>query len=52
MGVVVYLRDQKDNRPVFSQDSYEVWVPEDLEAGAQIAQIAAPSTGRIGRATT
>ena len=50
VGVVVYLRDQNDNGPVFSQDSYEVWVPEDLQAGAEIAQIAArdPDSGVFG----
>ena len=39
--VVVYLRDQNDNGPVFSQESYEVWVPEDLVPGAEIAHIEA-----------
>ena len=50
VGVVVYLRDQNDNGPVFSQESYEVWLPEDLGPGAEIAQIAArdPDSGVFG----
>ena len=35
VGVVVYLRDQNDNGPVFSQESYEVWV------GTEISQVTA-----------
>ena len=35
MGVVVYLRDQNNNGPMFSQESYEVWV------GTEISQVTA-----------
>ena len=41
MGVVVYLRDQNNNRPMFSQESCEVWVLENLEVGTEISQVAA-----------
>ena len=41
MGVVVYLRDQNNNGPMFSQESCEVWVLEDLEVGTEISQVAA-----------
>ena len=41
VGVTVYLRDQNDNTPEFSQESYHVWVGEDLQPGAVIAQLTA-----------
>ena len=41
MGVVVYLRDQNNNGPMFSQESCEVWVLEDLEVETEISQVAA-----------
>ena len=51
VGVVVYLRDQNDNSPVFSEESYQVWISEDLKPGGVITRLSAgdEDSGVFGR---
>ncbi|XP_063590983.1 cadherin-23-like [Penaeus indicus] len=39
--VTVYIRDTNDNFPVFSEDQYEVLIPEDAGVGATVAWVQA-----------
>ena len=40
--VIVNLLDINDNRPDFSQSSYEINIPENQLAGVQIGQVSQP----------
>ena len=41
VAVTIHVRDQNDNRPMFSLSKYEVWIKEDLSRGHGIINIAA-----------
>ncbi|XP_071547485.1 cadherin-23 isoform X3 [Panulirus ornatus] len=48
--VTVYIRDTNDNFPIFSEDQYEVLIPEDAALGATVAWVQArdPDSGNFG----
>ena len=41
VAVTIHVRDQNDNRPMFSLSKYEVWIKENLSPGHGIINIAA-----------
>ena len=40
-SITVHIRDANDNSPEFQTESYEVFIPENIQAGATIAWIRA-----------
>ncbi|XP_064108915.1 cadherin-23-like isoform X3 [Macrobrachium nipponense] len=48
--VTVHVRDTNDNFPVFSEDQYEVSIPEDASVGATLTWVQArdPDSGNFG----
>ncbi|XP_050735758.1 cadherin-23-like isoform X6 [Eriocheir sinensis] len=48
--VTVYIRDTNDNFPIFGEESYEMFIPEDAQVGTTVARIQArdPDSGNFG----